>query len=151
MINNKLKYNYKPLKFKKMKTLKKTLNYSTKMLFVAICSMLFVALSTNSCGGKPEPLGGKYTLTSMESGGEKISGSDLKSLGMEFNFEFHDNGVCNASMFGLEAEGTYKLDGEKLTITIRNDDNEDKELSGTYANNKVTLMMDDAKMVFKKD
>jgi len=51
----------------------------------------------------------------------------------------------------LEAEGTYKLDGEKLTITIRNDDNEDKELSGTYANNKVTLMMDDAKMVFKKD
>ena len=131
-----------------MKTLKKTLNYSTKMLFVAICSMFFVALVANSCGGKSEPLGGKYIITSMESGGEKISGSDLKALGMEFYLEFLDNGVCKGNI--LIAPGTYKLDGENLTVSI-DDEEMPEELTGTYVNNKVTLMRGDTKMVFKKE
>ena len=134
------------MKTLKSKISKTMLSYSTKMLFVAACSMLFVAFSASSCGSKKsEPLGGKYTLTSMEAEGQKISGKDLKTLGMEFEIEFLENGVCNISVFGMEEEGTYKLDGEKLTIT-----NDDKELSGTYAKNKVTLNVDESKMVFEK-
>ena len=97
-----------------------------KMLLV--CGVLLVAMMiVVGCGGS-NTLSGTYKLSGAEVNGQEFSGEQLKSLmalsgmsaDMSFTFSGTDKLTVKASVSGqeMEQEGTYVLDGQKLSLTL---------------------------------
>ena len=90
-----------------------------------------------ACGGKVE---GKYTYKGTQMG-----------VTMKQTIELKKDNKCTITVevdgeTGESLEGTYKIDGDKITITIGGDSQE-----GTYKKGKsITLTRGDQSMVFKK-
>ncbi|MDL2289539.1 hypothetical protein LJB83_02110 [Clostridia bacterium OttesenSCG-928-F22] len=119
-----------------------------KRITVVISIVLLMALVLTACGGggSKDIMEGTWVLDEVEAAGQKVSGDQLKALGMEAEFIFKDGKVKASVMVGGqnvggEQEGTYKVDGDKL------------EMSGTtitVANNKFTVEIAGTSMTLKK-
>lgn len=81
------------------------------LLVVAVLMTIFVG-----CGGKN--VEGKWESAYIEATGE-ISGK-FKMPG-EFGFELQKGGKFVSEIAGSKAEGTWKLNGDKVTITVSGD------------------------------
>ena len=71
-----------------------------------------------------------------------MSASDIEDLMV---IEFGSGDSVTVKSAGESKTGTYKLDGDKLSITI---DNETEDF--TYSNNEITMDSDGSKIVLKK-
>ena len=116
-----------------------------KTLMVLLVLVLALAMLAG-CGGKdkgsdsgsstPAAPEGKYALTSI-----KMDGADatpfLAMAGItaeNMYLDFSNNGNVKLSFMGMEGEGTFKVDGTKLTITV-----EGSDMDFVFDNNKITL------------
>lgn len=103
---------------------------SAMMLVVALCSMMLVA-----CGSKGNEIVGAWEVTVTE--GEA-------TVTMEQTFL--EDGTFKMSMAGQEAitlSGTYKIDGDKLTMTMT--------MNGTEETTTSTYKIDGDKMTVKDE
>ena len=133
-----------------MKNMKKTI----ALLLVLILCVSILA----SCGSG---VSGKYLLTEMTStDGETVKWADqvkemkdmYAGLGMDFNeedfvfyIEFLKDGKCKMVAYGVNEEGTFKVEGKNITITISGESN-----TVVMNGNKITIEEDGAKLIFEK-
>ncbi|MDR0490885.1 MAG: hypothetical protein LBH28_06545 [Oscillospiraceae bacterium] len=115
------------------------------LLALVLCITILAA-----CGGDGTNLTGKYALTSMELEGTDMTGP-LREAGMSTDgmyIEFLSGGKFRMSLMGNGAEGTYTLDGSKITLTAEGGSMPLATISG----NKITMEDTDSntKMVFEK-
>lgn len=68
---------------------------------ISLVAVLVLAMSLVACGDSG--IVGTWSMTED---------------GVTSSFTFEKDGTCKASAMGLEMSGTYKTDGDKLTITI---------------------------------
>ena len=120
------------------------------LVVAIIVIVLVIVLNSNKVVGK-------YELDSIE-GGADTSESDIasamalmKAFGMSITMEFKDDGSCSMDMsaFGESESRKCTYDGSKVKFE-KDDDSEAQDLSYTYADDKVTLEQDGAKMIFKR-
>jgi major membrane immunogen (membrane-anchored lipoprotein) len=119
--------------------MKKTIQIVAIITILAISLVLLVG-----CGSK---LKGKYTLVSMSSGGVTVDAETIRGQGMnpdDMYLEF-DGDKCKVSIAGENGEGTYKVEGKDITITI-----DDDPASGTIDGKKITLTIGAQSMTFEK-
>ena len=118
----------------------------------AVMLVLVMALALTACG--KAKLDGAWTIT----GGTFIDGlvgemgiEDLASVGLEIVFEFKDDGVfaVGMNMYGVSevSEGTWEVDGDKVTMTVEGD-----PLEATFEvkGDKLTLTTEEGTIVFDK-
>ena len=98
-----------------------------KILAIALVYIFAISLLAG-CGGSPSEtnmaLAGKYTLTSMEMDGEDAT-PFFSELGMNTDdtyIEFLSGGKFNMKFVGEEAEGTFKVNGNTVTLTSEDED-----------------------------
>lgn len=124
-------------------------------LVVLMVAALFVGCSSNSVDGvyRIKTVNGKELKTYLT---EELGGTEdqiealLKMAGIDsledyMTITLNQDGTVKAAMMGEESEGTWKLDGEKLTLTV---DGEATEC--TYKDGKITVDMDGETMVLGK-
>ena len=96
-----------------------------KVSVVLVALLLVAAFAFVGCGAPAEgALSGKYVLKEAVVGGQTISAEELKKAaagsGMEsfldMSFEFSGDKV-KINALNTSADATYKVDGDKLTIT----------------------------------
>lgn len=95
------------------------------MSVVAVFALVLVV----GCGSKKSPLVGKW------------SGATTDNLKTTFTFEKGDK-VAYENEFGIKSEGTYKVDGEKVTIKLKVWDKE-KVYKFEVKSNKLSLTATD--------
>ncbi len=107
-----------------------------KIVKVLSAMALVIALGVTlvACGG----VTGTYECEITVMGSSVTTTLELKD-GDEF--------VMTANMGGVSSEqkGTYKVDGEKITLTV-----DGETLEGTITNNEIVITQDGVKMTFKK-
>ena len=112
------------------------------LLALTLCAAMLAA-----CGGG-KGLSGKYKLTSMTEDGVTVVESGFAEWGFsadEFYLEFLDGTKFKMVMIGETHEGTYKLDGKTLSLTVDGDKTEAK-IDGS----KITLEESGSTMIFEK-
>ena len=126
---------------------------------IAVILVLMLGITIFAgCGGTK--LSGKYNMVSMTSEGEEIVISEyieqMKALYEEMEMDFDENEMqgyiefidgekCKVAVFGETGEGTYKLDGKNIEVTL-----DGETMKGTVDGNKITLGDDEATMTFEK-
>ena len=121
--------------------------------FLAITMIAAMMLGLVACGGgssisgtfKVASVDGKTvedTVKEYEAAGLTMSASDIEDLMV---LEFGSGDSVTVKSAGESKTGTYKLDGDKLSITV---DNETEDF--TYSNNEITMESDGSKIVLKK-
>ena len=121
--------------------------------FLAITMIAAMMLGLVACGGgssisgtfKVASVDGKTvedTVKEYEAAGLTMSASDIEDLMV---IEFGSGDSVTVKSAGESKTGTYKLDGDKLSITV---DNETEDF--TYSNNEITMESDGSKIVLKK-
>ena len=111
-----------------------------KMLPVVLVLLLVSMLTLTACGGggggSSTGPAGKYVLASI-----KMDDADatpfLAMAGIkaeDLYLEFLSEGKFKGAIMGEEGEGTFKVDGTKLTITVEGDN-----MELVFEGNKVTL------------
>ena len=109
-----------------------------KKFFKAFLVMLLAVLSITlvSCSGD-ESNGeylGRYEITKMEMGGEDVT--DM-AAGEGTFLELKENGVAVAGAADYSVEGTYTIDGDKISITI-----EGETINATLSDGKIIVEME---------
>lgn len=99
-----------------------------KKLLISLVALFSIAF-TVGCGSKGNALVGTWD-------GETVDG--LKTT---FKFEKGDK-VSYENQFGIKSEGTYKIDGDKVTISLKTWDKE-KVYKFEVKNNKLNLTATD--------
>jgi len=120
--------------------MKKTIAIIAMVVILVACLVMLTGCTT-----KPS---GKYNFVSMTMGGETMTKDDLEELGMgldDFYLEFLKGDKFKMCVFGEEMEGTFKLDGKKVTLTI-----DEEDVTGTIDGKKITIEEEDESMVFEK-
>ncbi len=122
---------------------------------IALLMALVLTVSMFAACGGSSGVDGTYELVSMKEGDTTYDVDQLKSMaemmgvkGALITMELTSDGKANiASSFMEEVagEGTYTLDGDKITVTIQ-----DAPVSGTVDGKTITLAQDDMEMVFEK-
>ena len=116
-----------------------------RKLTVVLACMLLCMLVIAGCGGSSEGVVGTWKLTSMESNGETVGEEMLNQASIEMTFTFEEGDQFSASLMGSTVEGTYTLEGSKLTMTVDGEPAE-AELSG----NTFVVEESDIRMIFTK-
>ena len=126
-------------------------------LVVIMVAALFVGCGSSSPEGlyRVKTMNGQSLkdamMAEMGSGAtEDQLNAFLQLMGIEklediITFDLQSGGKVVASMMGEKTEGTWKVDGEKITITIDGDAQE-----GTFKNGEITIEEDGMKMVLAK-
>ena len=118
----------------------------TTLLMIATLMILCVG-----CGKGSKDVSGTYKITSI--GGKSVAdlqkqyddaGMDVKIADM-FKMELKSDGTFTMEYSGETQSGTYKVDGEKISMTIDGDTEE-----GTIKDGKITLGSGDDAMEFSK-
>ena len=121
--------------------MKKTI---TTLILMALSVSIMAAYAKS--GGETK-LTGKYFLTSVEREGGYLSREDMKELGMDGAYiEFRSDGKCKIVHEDGVEEETFKLDGGKLTLT----DKGNEEIDGIVEENKIIFIVEGIKIVFEK-
>ena len=126
-----------------------------KKAITALLVLMLIASILAACGGNGSGSGGgstgltgKYNLVSITEGGDTMDASQLAEFGLdidEFYLEFLDGRKFKMVTFGETQDGTYKLDGKALTLTV-----DGEPASATIDGNKIVLDADGTEMVFEK-
>ena len=121
------------------------------LLMVLVLTLCVLA----GCGGSGSAASGTYELISIKEGDMSMAGEELESyaklLGVKgalITMELTSDGkasIASPIMDELSGEGTYKVDGSKITVTIDGD-----PIDGTLEGGKITLANEDLEMVFQK-
>ena len=115
----------------------------------AICVLLAALLLSAFAYGQNAALSGKYYLSAMIIGDEEFDIEMLELIGLEpgsWYMEFFQGGKFTMQIEDEEMSGTYRVNGKTLTI-IDEDGNADEAV---IEGNTITLIGDDAEMVFTK-
>ena len=116
-------------------------NMRSAVLAMVLCLSLVLVLS--ACGAGGASMEGKWVITAMTVGGEdylSMFNELAASMGEESNIgdimfcEFTKDGSFKMSMYEDEESGTYKLNGNKLTMTV-----DGEALEGTVNGNSFTI------------
>lgn len=105
-----------------------------------------MVLGLASCGSS-DPMEGTWKVNGGSAGGQEVTAEQLESFGMDMTMECKD-GKITVSMSqdgeeSQEGEGTYKVDGDKVTLES-NGDTMEGTLDGdtfTFEQSGVTLEM----------
>lgn len=101
-------------------------NNRARFLTLALVLAMLTALLT-ACGGGGgggDSIVGTWKADKMEVAGVSMAFSDFaKTAGVniEFTFEFKNDGKVTGNMMGTAVDGTYKVDGKSVEITIMGD------------------------------
>ena len=128
-------------------------------LVVLMVAALFVGCSSNSPAGKYKVksvngddfktyLAKEANKETLDADTEKLMLDTFKvsSIDEIMTMEIKDDNSFTMNMMGQEATGTWKLDGEKLTLTVDNDASD-----CTFKGGEITMeVSDDMKVVFAK-
>ena len=125
-----------------------------KKIALLMVLVLTVALFVG-CSGSDSGAAGTYELVSIKEDDMNMSGEDLKAFGEMMGvkgslitMELTSDGkakITSSFMEEVAGEGTYTLDGNKITVTIDN-----SPISGTVDGGKITLSDENLEMVFEK-
>ena len=125
-----------------------------KKIALLMVLVLTVALFAG-CSGSDSGAAGTYELVSIKEDDMNMSGEDLKAFGEMMGvkgslitMELTSDGkakITSSFMEEVAGEGTYTLDGNKITVTIDN-----SPISGTVDGGKITLSDENLEMVFEK-
>ncbi len=132
-------------------------------LVILLVAALFVGCGSSSSGtadGNPE---GTYKIKTVNGKGIKEyfgesmgAASDAEiNLALSFFgvdsfedlivFDLQSGGVLKITMMGVESEGTWKLEGSKITMTMDGEDGE-----ATYKDGEIVVDMDGEEMVLAR-
>ena len=81
-----------------------------------LACLLVLALALVGCGGEEKLAGTKWKLVKFESQGVTMEGDALASMG-DLGMEFVDDTTVKMSLMGMSIEGTYQVEGDKVTIS----------------------------------
>ncbi|WP_040195513.1 lipocalin family protein [Candidatus Soleaferrea massiliensis] len=109
-----------------------------------ICTLVFAGCGSKAEGGD-DLANTTWTLTSGKSGGQEVTGEQVTSLFGEIKMEFKADSKMSMTAAEVTQEGTYKLDGSKLTLSIEGQDQE-----CTYENGSITMESAGATLTFSK-
>jgi hypothetical protein len=106
-----------------------------KKVLVVLAALVLSMSMMIACGKGKVELKGKYSLVSVtDAKGENVEGDALKTLGMDKAYaEFLDDGKAKIDL-GQAVDGTFQLNGKKVTITAGAD-----KMEGTVEENKVVV------------
>ena len=126
-----------------------------KKIALLMVMILTVSLLAGCGGSGGSGVVGKYELVSITEDGTTMKGEELeayaKLLGVDgslMSMELTSDGkviMTSAMMEDLSGEGTYKVDGNKITVTV-----DDAPAEGTIDGNRITLNAEDTEMIFEK-
>ena len=125
---------------------------SKKAVLLIVALLLVSAVLCTGCGGGGDNSSNankfantKWKVTEVEAAGSKVTGDLIESSGYSITLEFGDDDKVTMNALGVEQEGTYKVDGSKMTLTMNGQDQEVK-IDG----NKLTMEESGAKITFTK-
>lgn len=127
-----------------------------KVLALILVAMLTIGMLV-SCGS--DKAAGTWKLTKASAGGQELTAEQLSATGMgEAKITLKD-GKATVEMLGQTAEGTYKVDGDNVTISTSaastsTDDasatSAAESITGTIKDNQLTIEQSGTSMTFEK-
>jgi len=116
-----------------------------KLLFPSMMSLcLAFSISFLSCQSKIDVIG-EYKLSPDELELSEEEAAMMKAMADSFKLVLEDDNKLKFTMMGQEIEGTYKLDGNVIELTMQGDTE-----TATVDGNKITMEAQGQKMVFVK-
>ncbi len=125
----------------------------TNKRILALLLVVAMMMCLVACGGKKNNVAGTYHLTKMNMEGVNL---DIKQLSeqsgveMKVDLVLEENGNFSLDMSALgtgeNLSGTWKADGNKLTMTAEGED-----ASAVVDGKTITLEADGASMIFEKE
>ena len=123
-----------------------------RILAIALAALLLMAVLA-ACGGGDGKYLGKYQLSKVSSEGESYTVEEFADLmGMEVDevknmmyIELKSGGKGTFNLDDEPQEVTWKVDGEKLTLTA-----DGETVDGTIKNDVITLGLDEETVEFTK-
>lgn len=92
---------------------------SQKTLLVVLALALVAVLTLVGCGGSSDPMEGTWKLSGAKASGIEMTVDQLKAVqpNLDMTLECKDGKMKMTSpLLNGEGEGTYKVDGETVTI-----------------------------------
>ncbi|MBD5559039.1 MAG: hypothetical protein HDQ87_01570 [Clostridia bacterium] len=119
-----------------------------KSLTAVLVAVLCAALSLGLCACSAEEPGeagssgtvteasveGEWVVVGLEDGDETLTGDTLTWIGQDTTFGFESGGDCFADTNGNVVNGTWKLSGDKITMTF-----DGQDLTGTVTPDTITI------------
>ena len=115
-----------------------------------LLAMILTVLTLAACGGsKISPVVGNWKATTVSVSGVSVDVDEyLKQSGNEdvkMEMVLEKDNTMSINMAGQTGDGTWKLDGSTLTLTIDGD-----SLDTTYENGKITMDLSGVSMTLEK-
>ena len=121
-----------------------------KKQMMLLLAMILTVLTLAACGGsKISPVVGNWKATTVSVSGVSVDVDEyLKQSGNEdvkMEMVLEKDNTMSINMAGQTGEGTWKLDGSTLTLTIDGD-----SLDTTYEDGKITMDLSGVSMTLEK-
>ncbi|MEI3176674.1 MULTISPECIES: lipocalin-like domain-containing protein [unclassified Candidatus Paralachnospira] len=121
-----------------------------KKRMMLLLAMILTVLTLAACGGsKISPVVGNWKATTVSVSGVSVDVDEyLKQSGNEdvkMEMVLEKDNTMSINMAGQTGEGTWKLDGSTLTLTIDGD-----SLDTTYEDGKITMDLSGVSMTLEK-
>ena len=121
-----------------------------KKRMMLLLAMILTVLTLAACGGsKISPVVGTWKATTVSVSGVSVDVDEyLKQSGNEdvkMEMVLEKDNTMSINMAGQTGEGTWKLDGSTLTLTIDGD-----SLDTTYEDGKITMDLSGVSMTLEK-
>ena len=121
-----------------------------KKRMMLLLAMILTVLTLAACGGsKISPVVGNWKATTVSVSGVSVDVDEyLKQSGNEdvkMEMVLEKDNTMSINMAGQTGEGTWKLDGSTLTLTIDGD-----SLDTTYEDGKITMDLSVVSMTLEK-
>ena len=115
------------------------------LLSLFLAAAILLAACSSATGGT-DAMTGTWELSSAEASGITLSKEALSSMGLSesLTMEFY-GGKFTANFAGETGEGTYKIDGDKVTMT-----SEGEDMVGTLVDNELRIEESGATLIFTK-
>ena len=121
-----------------------------KKRMMLLLAMILTVLTLAACGGsKTSPVVGTWKATTVSVSGVSVDVDEyLKQSGNEdvkMEMVLEKDNTMSINIAGQSGEGTWKLDGSTLTLTIDGD-----SLDTTYEDGKITMDLSGVSMTLEK-
>lgn len=110
---------------------------TVKKIAVLLTAAFILITFFAGCGENADSeIVGKWTPSTVTLNGEKITYKTLNLKDDEFEFNFTNDGKCNATLAGINRSGTYTFNGTSVDVNFGN---ETQKLN--YHNGNLTLTL----------